>query len=121
MIEAGMKDKLMELAKWCTQPVSEEHAEELSRNDYELGLHQGQKEMGDRILAILDAEEGGYWPDGSDAPIRDYTSAQPARSGVVSEEDVEAAIDVFQDHKLNSLPYRQCMRAALESYERSRK
>ena len=25
---------------------------------------------------ILDAEEGGYWPDGSDAPIRDYTPAQ---------------------------------------------
>ena len=31
----------------------------------------------DELLAILDAEEGGYWPDGSDAPIRDYTSAQP--------------------------------------------
>jgi len=29
------------------------------------------------VLTILDAEEGGYWPDGSDAPIRDYTPAQP--------------------------------------------
>ena len=64
-----MKDKLRELAKWCTQPVSEERAEELSRNDYELGLHQGQKEMGDRILAIIDADGDGGAVTSQDALI----------------------------------------------------
>ena len=56
MIEAGMKDKLRELAEW---------------------MRYVNGHCAIALTEILDAEEGGYWPDGSDAPIRDYTPAQP--------------------------------------------
>jgi len=142
-----MKDKLRELAKWCTQPVSKERAEELSRNDYELGLHQGQKEMGDRILALIDAEnDGGAVGEVVEQDVTTCANARgirhlypvrtkddllkpgtklythPARSGVVSNEDVTTACRKYYNcgHPVYP-PVFEGMRAALESYERNRK
>ena len=57
-------------------------------------------------------------------------SAHPARSGVVSEEDVNACVDVYEAvYNGNDLDVREkmrapdteCMRAALKHFERNRK
>ena len=102
-----MKDKLRELAKWCTQPVSKERAEELSRNDYELGLHQGQKEMGDRILAILDAE----------AAPRTVTDED---TGVFHDDLMQRESGQRQWSTMGTYQ-RGCWIAALQAYEERRK
>ena len=66
-----MKDKLRELVSELIAPESR------NNTSYQEGREDARHSIADRLEEILDAEEGGYWPDGSDAPIRDYTSAQP--------------------------------------------
>ena len=139
-----MKDKLRELAeRW--QEYGAEYAIVSDQGD--VTWHT----CADELLAILDAEgDGGAvavqtryqgpnktvntdWRPCSFAhaqAVKDarcdvteirYLYTNPARSGVVSEEDVEAARSAFVAADDGSTGITEAMRAALESYERSRK
>jgi len=74
-----MKDKLREFSAKIIHDGESMPMLEIGKDIYRLQKFNDGKWMAledDELLAILDAEEGGYWPDGSDAPIRDYTPAQ---------------------------------------------
>jgi len=85
------------------------------------------RELGEYLTRVLDEDQ---WPTADRLLLQLATHPHPARSGVVSEEDVQAACekynDVYEGEIILGALYatdngKQAMRAALESYERSRK
>lgn len=83
------------------------------------------RELGEYLTRVLDEHQ---WPTADRLLLQ--LATHPARSGVVSDEDVEVACEAYEDVyeaeiHLGSPMYTdnkpQAMRAALESYERNRK
>jgi hypothetical protein len=143
--EAGMKDKLRELAAELEDVGS-------CDDDYQLGRAEAGQEIAKRISAILDAEgDGGtvFVPDAYLHTVVDEDGAQdqalsfssesfplqdvcgfksiacqalyldgPARSGVVSDEDVVAALKIWNDSPAlgRDEDDAYAMRAALEHF-----